>query len=123
MKEQIYFLVTYTTSVIVGYLTFSLTSAKHTGEKNKFDILISKLTGHDINTSLKYTSHVITLENSRPIAFYVHVHHWLYLSCIFLTFDNIYVKGFCFGGIAQGILHYEDWHHVLGFKEIIKKTQ
>jgi len=79
---------------------------------------MSKLTGHDVNTSAKFTIRV-----TEGITIYIHIHHWLYLSCIFLTFDNIYVKGFCFGGIAQGILHYEDWHHVLGFKEIIKKTQ
>ena len=108
----------YFSSVAIGYLTYSLTSANRTGGRNKFDMIMSKLTGYDINTSAKFTIRV-----TEGSTIYIHIHHWLYLSCIFLTFDNIYIKGFCFGGIAQGILHYEDWYHVLGFKEIIKKTQ
>jgi hypothetical protein len=98
----------YFSSVAIGYLTYSLTSANRTGGRNKFDMIMSKLTGHDVNTSAKFTIRI-----TPNCAIRIHIHHWLYLSFMFLIFENIYVKGFCLGGIAQGILHYDDWHKIV----------
>ena len=45
----------YASRNLIFDLTYSLTSTNRTGGRNKFDMIMSKLTGYDINTSAKFT--------------------------------------------------------------------
>lgn len=42
----------------------------------------------------------------------IHVHHWIILLIILLFAKNIYLQGFCVGGILQG-LTFPDWHRIV----------
>ena len=54
----------------------------------------------------------------------VHIHHWLYLIiiglllCWYDCFTGIGAAaiGMCAGGTLQGVVMYDDWHHVVFFK-------
>jgi hypothetical protein len=42
----------------------------------------------------------------------IHIHHWMILLVILLFTKNVYVQGFCVGGIIQG-LTFPDWYQIV----------
>lgn len=102
MKEWVCF--------VLGFLTYTFSSSNQTGERNKFDMwLEKKIFGQNyspaiISTSLKYNI----------LGYCIHIHHWVYLLVIavFCTSNN-YIRMFCFGGIVQGVVVYDDWYLVI----------
>jgi hypothetical protein len=97
--------------ILFGYLFYCYTSSPKENEPNKFDQWISKKSGKNVNTSLKYK---IIFKNW---AIYIHIHHWLYLLITLIFIKNIYIQAFIIGGIIQGITNYRDFYKVLRFRK------
>lgn len=38
----------------------------------------------------------------------IHIHHWMYLIIPLFFLNNLYLIGFCIGGIIQGLTMYSD---------------
>ena len=85
---------------LLGYIFFSITSSNRTGGRNKFDVWVSNLLDHDINTSIKFNF----------FDWKIHLHHWIILLvvAIFTGYRNPFIFGLCIGGILQSFLFYED---------------
>ena len=105
---------TYDKGFLVGYTSYSRTSAKSAGEPNQAEVWLK-------NAGLVSDSFSFSL-NFDVGPLHVHLHHWLYLLIInfivFLSKDagffrkhmSIYwaIISLCFGGACQGLI-YDDW--------------
>ena len=96
---------------ILGYFFFSLSSAKSTGDENSFDKWLSELLNEEICTSLK-----VEFDTTRGEKIQIHLHHWLILFFVFLLSEDLgldRLKFSCLGGMAQGIINYNDWYQII----------
>ncbi len=103
IKQIFYFL--------LGYFFFSLCSAEKTGNDNKFDQWLSDLLNEEICTSLK-----VEFDTTEGKKIQIHLHHWLLLFFIFILSEDLQLnrlKFTCLGGIAQGIINYNDWYQII----------
>ena len=94
--------------VIFGFSVYLILSAPKTGEKNRLDVVLTKIFKKDISVSLKYDIGTLT----------IHCHHWLYLTIIglcsyYFQFIHNTIPFFCIGGAVQGIFSYNDWYLVI----------
>ncbi len=103
--------------VIFGFWFFYTFSASKTGEKNKLDIIVSKIVGKNISFSLKC---------KLCCSLKIHLHHWFYLliivtwSIYYQKYEN-HIPFIGFGGIVQGIYCYDDWYVLLSRKKLSKQ--
>jgi len=91
---------------LLGYIFFSITSSNRTGGRNKFDVWISNLLDHNINTSIKFNF----------FDWKIHLHHWIILLIVAIFagyYQNLFIFGFCIGGIIQSFLFYEDSFQII----------
>jgi hypothetical protein len=97
-----------------GYFTYTCSSADSAGKKNKLDMWLSGRTGKRINTSLNFS-----FKFPNPLGSFalsrvnVHIHHWLYLFLLGSITSFEPLQMFCLGGMAQGIVNYEDWYKII----------
>lgn len=97
---------------IAGYTFFSIMSADKAGDKNKFDIwLASILDCDDICLSFKFE-----FDNFFNTKILIHIHHWIlmfFLFCIAESTNLNKLRWSCIGGLAQGIICYNDFWKVI----------
>jgi hypothetical protein len=88
-------------SFILGFVIYMVFSAPKTGYPNRIDRILG------FNVSLKFKIPFLPLK--------IHIHHWLYLLIIRLFINNPQIIWFCYGGIIQGIVMYEDFYKIVYF--------
>jgi hypothetical protein len=86
---------------IVGFTTYMILSAPKTGCPNRID----KIFG--FKSSLIFKIPFLPLK--------IHIHHWLYLLIIRYFINYPQIIWFCYGGIIQGIVMYNDFYKIVYF--------
>lgn len=88
-------------SFILGFTTYMTLSAPKTGEPNRIDKVLG------FNSSLIFKLPLIPIK--------IHMHHWLYLLIIRYFINYPQIIFFCYCGIIQGVVMYDDFYKIVYF--------
>jgi hypothetical protein len=88
-------------SFICGLTIYMILSAPESGYPNKLDTILG------FSTSLCFKIPFLPIK--------IHIHHWLYLFIISMIVYNQFIRYFCYGGMLQGILMYDDFYKIIYF--------